>query len=278
MGLTQEQVAALTAEIHGQLGDVAATAPPGETIVFNIEGVQGIIRTRVMVEADAADERTLAAFNVMSTIKSQRDAASSQAEIDALDEHYTDAETRYNAEVERVIQENGLEPIVEAISSAVLTDDPDAVAAGKGGEPAENARDESRAKDETTVELPDVGNFLEWVQKAQEAGEKAHNDPEAPVAAFRQAMVEGVTPHNMGAVREVLAAQERLFQSWWQWIPTWNNRVCRFNPAGRKFKRKQLRNMGTQFTSDVVLGNDSHRTADELLALAELMESVGRGV
>jgi hypothetical protein len=130
-----------------------------------------------------------------------------------------------------------------------------------------------------TAERPDTGGFLEWVDKAEQAGENARNDPDPqkPAPGGAACHPGGITPENVEAVQQMMALQERLFQSWWEWIPTWNHRVCRFNPTGWKFKRKQLRNMGTQFASDVTLASDSPRTADELLSLAELMESIGRG-
>ena len=78
-----------------------------------------------MLAAEVVDERLLAASKVMDGLARQFEAASSQPERDALHEHHRDAENRFNHEVERLIDENRLQPIVEKIAAAVLTDDAD---------------------------------------------------------------------------------------------------------------------------------------------------------
>jgi hypothetical protein len=104
----------------------------GEVAVFNIEGIErDMIRPKLVITsfgAEEPDERLVAAFQVWDRLDDQRDAATSEAELEALDEPCAAAKARYDAEIDRLIEERGLGEMLAEINSRLadyFTDDPE---------------------------------------------------------------------------------------------------------------------------------------------------------
>jgi hypothetical protein len=103
----------------------------GEELAFSLEDIEhDLVRIRVLVTScgddEEPDDRMMAAFQVLQSLREQRDAATSEAEIEALEEACAAARKRFDAEMERVIEERDLGGKIEEVMSRIsgyFTDD-----------------------------------------------------------------------------------------------------------------------------------------------------------
>jgi hypothetical protein len=106
-------------------------AAEGMVMTFNVEGIErDVIRPKIVMasyqdEEDVA-ERVSALFGVMHGLKEQLDAATSDVEIEVIEEQYGQAKARFDAEIDRLLEQRRLVDSVHEVMSRLsehFTDD-----------------------------------------------------------------------------------------------------------------------------------------------------------
>ena len=95
----------------------------GKLVAFNKEHLNNLIRVKVVVASyepdEIFDEHLGAAHHVKDGLEEQLEAATSEAEADALRGHCEEAQARFVRELNRVVEERGLSEMVEEVASRV---------------------------------------------------------------------------------------------------------------------------------------------------------------
>jgi hypothetical protein len=108
-------------------------AAEGMVMTWNLDGIErDVIRPKVVMASYPDDEdvaeRVSALFGVMRGLKEQLDAANSDVETEVIEEQYGQAKARFDAEIDRLIEERGLGEMLDEIRSRLsehFTEDPE---------------------------------------------------------------------------------------------------------------------------------------------------------
>jgi hypothetical protein len=114
--LTPAEITQLAAELRQLATEAEAAGAP-----LDDASMQSTIKAAVVFAAEAQDEKILAGKQILETLHTQVMAASTPTEFATLQEHYQDAATRHERELERVIDQHHLAPVVDEVTAALTT-------------------------------------------------------------------------------------------------------------------------------------------------------------